>query len=107
MNIGLVGLGKMGYNLALNMKDQGFNVIATDVNEAQVNEAKKAGITVVNDYQALVDALPTPRVVWLMVPAGKIVESVIDQFSHLLDKKDTLIDGGNSMYLDTIRRGNA
>lgn len=104
MKIGLVGLGKMGYNLALNMKDKGIDVIAYDISEQARNQINKEGIKTVNSYQALVKALPKPSVIWLMVPSGKIVESVIEDISQYLEKEDILIDGGNSMYLDSIRR---
>jgi len=104
MKIGLVGLGKMGYNLALNMIDNKIDVVAYDKYFIETKDSKKAGINSVQSLEELVNSLEKPRVIWLMVPAGKIVEGVIDQISELLDKEDILIDGGNSMYLDTIRR---
>lgn len=104
MKIGLIGLGKMGYNLALNMKDKGIDVIAYDISEQARIMINNEGIQTVNSYQALTEALPKPRIIWLMVPSGKIVEAVIEEISQLLQKDDVLIDGGNSMYLDSVRR---
>lgn len=104
MKIGLIGLGKMGYNLALNMKDKGIDVVAYDISEQARIMINNEGIQTVNSYQALTEALPKPRIIWLMVPSGKIVEAVIEEISQLLQKDDVLIDGGNSMYLDSVRR---
>jgi 6-phosphogluconate dehydrogenase len=104
MQIGLIGLGKMGLQLALNLKDKGIQAIATDAMAPARQKAKEEGIRVVDSIEAVVQALQTPRIVWLMVPSGKIVELVIEQLKGLLDKEDILIDGGNSMYLDTLRR---
>jgi len=104
MKIGLIGLGKMGYHLALNMKDKGMDVIAYDISVTAVEQMAKAGISTANSYESFVAALPKPRVIWLMVPSGKIVEGVIETVSKLLSKEDIIIDGGNSKYLDSIRR---
>lgn len=104
MKIGLIGLGKMGYNLALNMKDKGIDVVAYDISEQARIMINNECIQTVNSYQALTGALPKPRIIWLMVPSGKIVEAVIEEISQLLQKDDVLIDGGNSMYLDSVRR---
>jgi len=104
MKIGLIGLGKMGYNLALNMKDKGIEVIAYDISEKAVEQMANEGIQTAKSYAALIERLDIPRILWLMVPSGKIVEDVIQTVSALLSKGDILIDGGNSMYLDSIRR---
>ena len=104
MKIGLIGLGKMGYHLALNMKDKGIDVITYDVQKKALTQMASEGVKTVDSYESLVVTLPQPRVIWLMVPSGKIVEGVINQLSTLLSQGDILIDGGNSMYLDSIRR---
>jgi 6-phosphogluconate dehydrogenase len=104
MKIGLIGLGKMGYQLALNMKDHAIEVVATDVSETQRAALAKEGVAVLPTVRDVISALPQPRIVWLMVPSGKIVEAVIQEVAALLSAGDVLIDGGNSMYLDSIRR---
>lgn len=104
MKIGLIGLGKMGYALAQNMRDKKIDVVVYDVQPNTVNQLKNEGFETAVNYADLVSKLPTPRVIWLMVPSGKIVESVISDVSQLLHQGDILIDGGNSMYLDSIRR---
>ena len=101
--IGLIGLGRMGYNLALNMIDKNIEVLAYDkfVNEDIV---KNKQIKIFESVKTLLDALESPKVVWLMVPAGEITDNVIIEVSSLLSKGDILIDGGNSNYNDTLRR---
>jgi 6-phosphogluconate dehydrogenase len=106
MKIGLIGLGKMGYNLALNMKDKEIDVIAYDVSVNAVNQIHALGVDVATSYESLVMQLPLPRIIWLMVPSGTIVQTVIDTLTPLLSKGDIIIDGGNSRYLDTKRRYN-
>ena len=105
--MGLVGLGVMGRNLALNMADRGARVTAFDPWEPVRSAA--AGIlgaqgAVVDDLPALAAALPTPRRVLIMVKAGAPVDGVIDGLAPVLDPGDILIDGGNSHYQDTLRR---
>ncbi len=104
MNIGLIGLGKMGYNLALNMKDKHINVIAYDISKEAVLSLSKEGVQTAVSYEDLVSKLPSPRLIWLMVPSGAIVDGVIQTLSLILSSNDILIDGGNSLYLDSIRR---
>ncbi|AZV56157.1 phosphogluconate dehydrogenase (NAD(+)-dependent, decarboxylating) [Clostridium sp. AWRP] len=104
MDVGLIGLGKMGYNLALNMKEHGHDVTAYDCNERNVKEAEKDGLTGAYGVEELVSKLKGRKVVWLMVPAGKPVDTLIDDLLPLLNKHDIIIDGGNSHYKDTLRR---
>ncbi|MGV3487170.1 MAG: phosphogluconate dehydrogenase (NAD(+)-dependent, decarboxylating) [Tuberibacillus sp.] len=105
MKIGLIGLGKMGYNLGLNFMDHHHSVVAFDVNKDAVDKIKGEGAVGVYSIEDLVKNLEKPRTVWLMVPAGKITESVIEEVSAYLESGDILIDGGNSNYKDTLRRG--
>lgn len=105
MNIGLIGLGKMGYNLALNMKSKGHQVSATDVNKEAVEKISQEGIQIFASNKDLVDSLPSPKTVWLMVPAGEITEQVMDEVAGYMTEGDIIIDGGNSNYKDTLRRG--
>ncbi len=104
MEIGLVGLGRMGFNLALNMRDKGHRVVAYNRTAEKTRKAEQDGITGAYSLRELVDKLTPPRVVWLMVPAGPPVDELINQLVPLLSKGDTLIDGGNSFYKDTLRR---
>lgn len=101
--VGLIGLGRMGYNLALNMLDHNTIVHAYDLvvtDEVKQNRQIKLFDTL-ND---LVESLSRPRILWLMVPAGEITDNVISELTNYLDKEDILIDGGNSNYNDTLRR---
>ncbi len=104
MKIGMVGLGKMGANLVLNLLDHQYEVVAHDVSEAQVNEVAKEGAIPAYSLEELVKKLERPRIVWLMVPAGEITGKVIHTLSQFLDEGDIVIDGGNSNYKDTLRR---
>lgn len=104
MEIGLIGLGKMGYNLALNMRDHGHKVVAYNRTAEKVKEAEKDGLVGVYSIEELVQKLSGRRVIWLMVPAGKTVDDMIDTLVPLLNKHDIIIDGGNSFYKDTLRR---
>ena len=104
MELGLIGLGKMGYQLALNMHSHQIDVVATDVSAPQREKLAKEGIRTFASVEALVRTLPRPRTVWLMVPSGAIVEELLRRLAALLDPEDVVIDGGNSMYLDTVRR---
>lgn len=107
MNIGMIGLGKMGFNLALNLLDHHYKVVASDVNKEQVDKIAEQGASGAYTYQELVSKLEKPRVVWLMVPAGDITEEVINGVAPLLEQGDIIIDGGNSNYKDTLRRAAA
>ncbi|NKE06844.1 phosphogluconate dehydrogenase (NAD(+)-dependent, decarboxylating) [Mesobacillus selenatarsenatis] len=104
MKLGMVGLGKMGYNLVLNLMENGHEVVANDINEEAMQKIKAEGAEIAADYQAMAEMLPKPRVVWLMIPAGELIDQVIEKFTPYLEEGDILIDGGNSNYKDTLRR---
>lgn len=104
MNIGLVGLGKMGYNLALNLIKNNHSVVAYDCISENVDNICKEGAKGAYTLEEMVSALFHKRVIWLMVPAGKIVDDVIDELVPLVEPGDIIIDGGNSNYKDSIRR---
>jgi len=104
MKIGLIGLGKMGLNLALNMKDHGIKVVATDAMESARENAIKEGIEVKDTLAQVVDALPEKKIIWVMVPSGVITDQVLDSLARQLNSGDILIDGGNSYYKDTMTR---
>jgi len=104
MEIGMIGLGKMGANMAQRLLLGGHHVAAYDINEDAIQEAEKAGATGARTFNELVQQLKAPRSVWVMVPSGQITEETIQAISDHLSPGDTIIDGGNSNYKDSIRR---
>jgi 6-phosphogluconate dehydrogenase len=106
MQIGLVGLGKMGFPLSLNLNDKGFEVVAFDVAVESREKVAQEGVGTANSLSDLVQQLDTPRVIWLMIPSGEIIDKVIEELVPLLNPDDILIEGGNSFYKDSIRRHN-
>ncbi|MEO6037499.1 MAG: phosphogluconate dehydrogenase (NAD(+)-dependent, decarboxylating) [Saprospiraceae bacterium] len=105
MQLALIGLGKMGYNLALNLRRHGHTVVAYDRStEITAQLATEAGTIPADSLAAVCKNLSGRRVIWLMVPAGDIVEGVIGQLVPLLAPGDILIDGGNSNFKDSKRR---
>lgn len=103
MELGMVGLGRMGSNLVRRLIRDGHRCIVYDVNPDAVNELDAEGATGATSLADLVDKLDTPRAVWLMLPAA-IVEATLDQLVPLLARGDAVIDGGNSYYRDDIAR---
>ena len=101
MKLGMIGLGRMGANMAQRLAKGGHEVLAFDA-DAKARQAH-AGKSV-DSLKALVDALPAPRVVWMMVPSGDATETTQDSLASLLSAGDTIVDGGNSNYKDTQRR---
>ena len=104
MKIGLVGLGKMGFNLGLNLLDHKHSVVAYDVSKEAVSKISKEGATGAASIRALIEKLPGKRVVWVMVPSGDATEKVIEELGKGLAKGDIIIDGGNSCFKDSLRR---
>lgn len=104
MQIGLIGLGKMGFNLALNLKRNGYEVVANDVNTDFVHKIGQEGIATAGTISELTRQLKGRRVIWIMVPAGEIVDEVIFSLLPFLNKNDIVIDGGNSNFKDSKRR---
>lgn len=105
MQIGLVGLGKMGFNLARNIKNHGHDVVAYDINDAALQSIKEHGVKPVKSLKELAESVKTKRVIWLMIPAGELVDKTIKELQSYLSVGDIVIDGGNSNYKDSIRRG--
>lgn len=101
--IGFVGLGRMGLNMATHLVEGGYRVIGYNRSEAPRAEALKVGIEITPSLSAIVQGLSAPRVVWLMVTSGA-VDTVLAELTPLLEVGDTIIDGGNSFYKDSIRR---
>ena len=105
MDIAMIGLGKMGANMAARLLKGGHRVIVFDLNEAAIKSAEEIGAEGVRTLDEVTAKLKSPRAIWVMVPAGKPTENTIKELSELLSPGDILIDGGNSNYKDTIRRG--
>jgi len=104
MELGMVGLGRMGANMARRLLRGGHRVIGFDPKAEVRAELHHDGGGSAESLQALVATLPAPRAVWMMVPAGTITDATVDTLAGLLAPGDTLIDGGNSNYKDTLRR---
>ena len=104
MQLGMIGLGKMGANMAQRLLKGGHKVIGFDPNVDARGGFESKGGAAAGSLQALVEALPTPRVLWMMVPSGQITDNTVDALLPLLAKGDSVIDGGNSNYKDTLRR---
>lgn len=105
MHIGFIGLGKMGAAMVQRLLEHEHAVVATDLDSAAVKRAQRNGAIGVPSVEALVKALPKPRVIWLMVPHGDPVDAVLRQLTPCLSTGDVVIDGGNSHYTDSVRRG--
>ena len=103
MELGMVGLGRMGANMTTRLQRGGHHVVGYDPRADAVKAAEKDGATGASTLPDLVNKLTPPRSVWLMVPAGKVTEDIISQLYDLLAGGDTIIDGGNSNYKDSVR----
>ncbi len=104
MDIGMVGLGRMGLGLAQRLRGAGHRMAGFDFSADTRQRAAEQGITAAASLGELVALLPTPRTLWLMVPAGQAVDDCLATLKPLLDKGDVVVDGGNSLYKDTVRR---
>ena len=107
MDIGMVGLGRMGANMTQRLLDGGHRVVVTDLNANAVAASAKAGAVASDSLADLVSMLSPRRAIWMMVPSGAPVQQTIDTLAPLLDKGDIIIDGGNSNYHDSLARGDA
>lgn len=102
MKLGIIGLGKMGSNLAVNAIEHEIQVIGKA--RSKKPELEKIGIRVVDNYKDFVTFLDVPRLIYLSLPAGPTVDTVLNEVCQLLEKGDVIMDGGNSFYPDSIRR---
>jgi 6-phosphogluconate dehydrogenase len=107
MQIAMIGLGRMGANMAQRLMRGGHEVVGFDPSEAARKQIEEKGGGSAASLEALVGKLKAPRVIWLMVPAGEITDSTINSLVPLLSPGDCIIDGGNSNYRDTQRRAAA
>ncbi len=103
MQLGLIGLGKMGANMNLRLLQGGHQMVVWNRSEGPRQAAAEAGAVAAETVEELVSKLSAPRAVWVMVPAGDVTENQIKQLMTLLQPGDIIIDGGNSNYKDTIR----
>ena len=104
MQLGMVGLGRMGGNMTRRLLRGGHEVVVYDQSGEAVGQAEQAGATGASSLHSLVAALHPPRSVWVMVPAGDATERAVDELSGLLSPGDTVIDGGNTYFKDDVAR---
>jgi 6-phosphogluconate dehydrogenase len=104
MELGIIGLGKMGFNMAERLRLAGHKVVGFDFNKEATAKLTATGSLGVDSLEDLVKNLSAPRAVWIMVPAGDPVDQTVAKLEPLMQKGDTFIDGGNSNYKDTQRR---
>jgi 6-phosphogluconate dehydrogenase len=104
MQIGMIGLGRMGANMVRRLLADGHDCIVFDMSAKAVEQVSKEGAAPAESLRALVTKLERPRAIWMMVPAGVVNETIRDLLPNL-EPGDILIDGGNSYYVDDIRRG--
>ncbi len=103
MELAIIGLGKMGLNMSTRLVRGGHRVIGYARTAATVEEAVKLGAEGAHTLEEVVRQLKTPRIIWLMIPAGKVTDDTIEKLSTLLESGDTIIDGGNSNYKESVR----
>lgn len=104
MKLGYIGLGKMGINMVERLLEKDYEIVAFARSEESRQKAKEKGANIVKDEKEMVEMLDGPRLIWIMVPY-KAVDSVIDELKKHIKAGDTIIDGGNSPYKESIRRG--
>ena len=101
----MIGLGRMGANMTQRLLLGGHDIVAYDQNSDAVSESSTGGAVAAASVADLVEKLSVPRAVWIMLPAGAVTDTVIDELAGLLTAGDAIIDGGNANYKDTLRRG--
>ena len=105
MQIAMIGLGKMGANMTVRLLKDGHKVVANDLNEEAIVRAEAAGARGARSLDEVIEKLSAPRVVWVMVPAGNPTEKTVQALAERLSPGDVIIDGGNSNFHETMRRG--
>lgn len=104
MQIGLVGLGKMAFNIALNLVRNKYDVVAYDVDPNAMKSIQKKGIKTAASLKDLAENIQSKRIIWLIIPSGELVDQTIQELQPYLSVGDVIIDGGNSFYIDSMRR---
>jgi 6-phosphogluconate dehydrogenase len=107
MELGMIGLGRMGANMTRRLTAAGHRIVVFDRDKAAVAAMAAEGASGADSLEGVVAGLKAPRAVWIMVPSGEAVDQTIASLSSLLQKGDVLIDGGNSNYHDSVRRAEA
>ena len=107
MQIGIVGLGRMGGNIARRLMKNGHRCVVFDQNAAATKGLGSEGASPAKDLADVVRQLDRPRAVWVMLPAGKITDGTVSELARMMEANDIVIDGGNSFYKDDIRRAKA
>jgi 6-phosphogluconate dehydrogenase len=107
MQLGMVGLGKMGANMTLRLLQGGHDIVVFDVDQESVKKSAAEGATGASSLEELVSTLQPPRAVWVMVPAGQITQQTLDTLGNLLEAGDAVIDGGNSRFTDSMKHAEA
>ena len=107
MQLGVIGLGRMGGNISLRVMRAGHKAIVFDRSSDAVKKLTQEGAEGAGDLKSLVSSMEKPRTIWVMLPAGHITEQTIEELGRLLEPGDTIIDGGNTFYKDDIRRAKA
>jgi len=102
MKLGIIGLGKMGGNLAVQAVKKGIHVVGKS--RSPKPELEQKGVKIVDAYDSFVSELSAPRVIYLSLPAGTTVDNILEELVPFLEKNDVIMDGGNSFFLDSIRR---
>src|SRR5262245_24556792 len=105
MQLGMIGLGRMGANMVLRLMKAGHKCVVFDRNQNAINELVQKGATGASSLKDFVSKLTQPRAIWLMVPAA-VVDGSLHDLAEFVQKDDIIIDGGNSYYIDDIRRAN-
>jgi 6-phosphogluconate dehydrogenase len=107
MQLGMIGLGRMGGNIVRRLMKQGHTTVVYDKDPKAVAALGADGSVGANALEDFVKKLEKPRTAWVMLPAGKITETTIETLANLMDKDDVIIDGGNTFWQDDVRRGKA
>ena len=104
MQLGMIGLGKMGANMARRLQRAGHEIVALDLDVNKIAELEKEGMKGATNVQQFAALLTKPRLAWLMVPSGDATESMVNNLAAVFESGDILIDGGNSYFKDDVRR---